>query len=228
MAKYANTQHAGTLPRAETTIFGSHTQDRYGHGTFIAPRLVEIGTLAACGQSARNGGTRMAASGHSRDTRPICVHALPSQSIEQSSHDYPPGYERREASSPPEFPSAHDLWPEPSLSLTADWEILPPSFGLVTRFGHINIRDTFSCSKYVFPFRSVTLRSHQFVVKPRRDGSSPRQRERVGDFQPLVFECLRDLRCRRESSFCLFAILRLLKRQFRTMWRDFRSDVFGA
>ena len=116
----------------------------------------------------------------------------------------------------------------PVFSLTAKWEILPPSFGLVTRFGHINLRNTSSFSKYVFPFRSITLRSHQFVIEPRCDRSSSRQRKCVCDCYPLVLGYLRDLRCRSEAPLCLFTILRLSKCQFRTMFGGFRRDVSVA
>src|SRR6266849_1772206 len=61
----------------------------------------------------------------------------------------------------PGMPYRRGMFYGPVFSLTAEWEILAPSFGLITRFGHINIRNAFSFSKYVFPFRSITLRSHQ-------------------------------------------------------------------
>jgi hypothetical protein len=99
----------------------------------------------------------------------------------------------------------------PLLSLTAEREILAPSFRLITRFRHINIRNTLSRSEYVFPVLSITLRSHQFVVKPRCGGSSSRQWKGVCDFYPLVLGFLGDLRCRNEPPLCLFMILRLLK-----------------
>jgi len=105
----------------------------------------------------------------------------------------------------------------PVFSLTAEWEILAASFGLVTRFGHINLRNTSSFSKYVFPFRSITLRSQQFVIKPRCDWSSSRQWKCVCDFCPLFLGYLRDLRCRSEAPLCLFTILRLLKGLLRTI-----------
>jgi hypothetical protein len=112
--------------------------------------------------------------------------------------------------------------------LTAYWEILAPSFGLVTRLGHINIWNTSSFRKYVFPFRSITLRSHQFVIKPRRARSCSRQWKYLCDFCDLVLGYLRDLWCRSKSALGLFTILRLLKRLFRTMRGDFRSDLPAA
>ena len=56
-------------------------------------------------------------------------------------------------------------------SLTAEWEILAPSFGQVTGLGHINLWNTLSFDKYVFPVLSITLRSHKFVIISRCDGS---------------------------------------------------------
>jgi hypothetical protein len=99
----------------------------------------------------------------------------------------------------------------PVFSLTAEWEILAPSFGLITRFWHINLRNTSSRSKYVFAFRSIPLRSHQFVIEPRRIGSSSRQWKCACDFYLLVLECLGYFRGWNESPLCLFTILRLLK-----------------
>jgi hypothetical protein len=113
----------------------------------------------------------------------------------------------------------------PIFSLAAEGKLLAPSFGPVTRFGHINLWNTSSFSQHVFPFRSITLRSHQFVIEPRCDGSSSRQWKRVCDFYPFVLGYLRNLRCRSEASLCLFTIIRLLKRLFQTKWSDFRSDV---
>jgi hypothetical protein len=99
----------------------------------------------------------------------------------------------------------------PVVSLTAEWEILPPSFGLITGFRHVNIRSASSRSKYVFTFRSIPLRSHQFVIKSRGGGSLSRQWKCVCDFYPLVLGCLRHIRYWNESPLCLFTILRLLK-----------------
>jgi hypothetical protein len=115
-----------------------------------------------------------------------------------------------------------------NVSLTAEWEILAPSFGLITRLGHINLWNTSPFGKYVLSFRCITLRSHQLIIKPWRDRPCSRQRKCDCDFCLLILEFLRNLRGRGESSLCLFTILRLLKRLFRTLSLDFRSDVSDA
>jgi hypothetical protein len=116
----------------------------------------------------------------------------------------------------------------PVFSLTAEWEILPPSFGLITRFWHVNIRNASSRSKHVLAFRSIPLCSHQFVIKSRGGGSSSRQWKCVCDLYLLVLGCLRYFRCWNESPLCLFTILRLLKCKFRIMLGGFRRDVSVA
>src|SRR5258708_8016143 len=113
-------------------------------------------------------------------------------------------------------------------SLTAEWKVLAVSFGQVTRFWHIKLWNAFSFNKYIFSFLSITLRSHQFVIKPWCVGSWSWQRKCACDFSPFVLEYLRDLRCRNEPALCLFTIPRFLKLLFRTLWVDFRCDGLVA
>jgi hypothetical protein len=111
-------------------------------------------------------------------------------------------------------------------SLTAKWEIPAPSFGQVTGFWHIKFGNAFSFNEYVFSFLSITLRPHQFVVKPRCVGSWSRQWKCVCDFSPFVLGYLSDLRGRIEPPLRLFTILRLLKLLLQTLRGDFSGDSF--
>jgi hypothetical protein len=112
--------------------------------------------------------------------------------------------------------------------LAAEREFLAPSFGQVARFRHVDLWNASSFNEHVFSFLSVTLRSHQFVIIPRCSGSAWRQWRYGCNFLPLILGQLRDLRCRDESSLCLLAILRLLKRLFQILSTGFRGAVLVA
>src|ERR1700674_565853 len=114
-------------------------------------------------------------------------------------------------------------WP----SLTAEREILAPSFRHEARLRHINFWNALSFDENVVPL-SIALFSHQFVIEPRCDGPCARQWKCVCDLCPVVGRNFGSTPCRGEPPFRLRTILRLLKCLLRTMPGDLRGAVFVA
>jgi hypothetical protein len=60
-------------------------------------------------------------------------------------------------------------------SFTAKWEIPANFFWQVTRFRHVNFWNAPSFDKNVVALFCITLRSYQFIIKPRCDWACSRQ-----------------------------------------------------